>query len=272
MNHFAIALTLLLLLSSHSHAASYSGLQGDVLRVPAPFNHDNKVKFVEAFGKKWPVFNQNQQQVAWVGIHLDVKPGKHILIWHSENQTATDEIVVGKGNFRISHIKVAKKMSSFDEEALKRIKADAQAVRKAYATKTNFSNWPEMIQPTPGEITTPFGAQRYVNGNPRSPHSGIDIAAITGTPVKAPMDGKVLLVADMFLNGKLLAIGHGNGITTVYAHLNSFAVKEGDQVKQGEVIATVGSTGRSTGPHLHWGVQFNGGKVNPASMLKSHER
>ncbi len=254
-------------------AAHYQAAQGDVLRVPAPIS--GKDITVKALGKHWPVYNKDGKHIAWIGIHLSVKPATYDIHWFAGDAAsvhqAVDKLDVKKGNFRISHIKVAKKMSSFDQAALKRIRADQAAIKKAYQASVDVKpQWPAMIWPVEGIVSTPFAAQRYVNGEPRSPHSGLDIAAPKGTPVKAPLAGKVLLVADMFLNGTLVAIGHGDGLTTVYAHLNKAMVKVGDDVKQGDVFAEVGSSGRSTGPHLHWGVQFHGNKVNPLAMLGDH--
>jgi len=268
-------LTLLLfIIPSLSYAATYTAAQGDVLRIPAPITGNNL--HIRAFGKSWPIFEKDGKHVAWVGVHLNIKPSSYPVQWSAGDAAsivqATDNIDVQKGKFRISHITVTKKMSSFDAAAIKRIRADQAAIKKTYKTKVNITNtWPEMIMPVKGIISTPFAAQRYVNDKPRSPHSGLDIAAPTGTPVKAPLAGKVLLVEDMFLNGTLVAIGHGNGITTVYAHLNKSLVKQGDTLQQGDIFAEVGSTGRSTGPHLHWGVQFNGNKISPVSMTHESE-
>ena len=263
-------LTFLLLITTPSWAATYQAKQGDVLRIAAPISGESLN--VQAFGKSWPIYEKDGKHIAWIGIHLSNKPASYAIQWTSGGAAsvnqALDKVDVQKGEFRISHITVEKKMSSFDEAALQRIRADSAAIKKAYQSPVSINNsWPEMILPVEGVVSTPFAAQRYVNGNARSPHSGLDIAAPTGTPVKAPLAGKVLLVSDMFLNGTLVAIGHGDGLTTVYAHLNKALVTEGTILKQGDTFAEVGSTGRSTGPHLHWGVQFNGNKVSPKSML-----
>jgi len=270
MNIFFI---ILLLASTPAWATTYQAEQGDVLRIPSPIQGNNLR--VHALNKNWPIYKKNGQYIAWIGIHLKTKPATYTIQWtsnssHSVSQ-ALDKVKIHKGDFRVSHITVEKKMSSFDNEAIQRIHADQAAIKKAYKTLVDIHNsWPAMIWPVQGVISTPFAAQRYVNGNARSPHSGLDIAAPTGTPVKAPLAGKVLLVSNMFLNGTLIAIGHGDGITTVYAHLNKALVKPGDILQQGDVFAEVGSTGRSTGPHLHWGVHFSGAKINPKSMLTSN--
>lgn len=263
-------LTFLLLITTPSWAATYQAQQGDVLRIAAPISGENLN--VQAFGKSWPIYEKDGKHIAWIGIDLKTTPNTYHIHWTAGGAArinqSTDKVEVKKGNFRVSHIKVAKKMASFDEAAIKRIRADQDAIKKAYKVPIDIYNpWPEMILPVNGVISTPFAAQRYVNGKAKSPHSGLDIAAPTGTPVIAPLAGKVLLVSNMFLNGTLVVIGHGDGLSTVYAHLHKSLVKEGDKLKQGDIFAQVGSTGRSTGPHLHWGINFGGAKVNPKTML-----
>jgi len=271
-NYFFLCLLIQSLWVSQTLAETFTSFQGDVLRLTAPENASEDLS-IKVFGQTWPIYRHQGKQVAWVGIHLKTKPETYDITWTSNNKTADfqtwhEQVIVKKGEFRISHITVKKSMSSFDNAAIKRIIADQNAIKKTYTTPTNIkSTWPEMVWPVQGIVSTPFAAQRYVNGKPKSPHSGLDIAAPTGTLVVAPLAGEVLLVSDMFLNGTLVSIGHGDGLTTVYAHLNKAFVKEGDILKQGDTFAEVGSTGRSTGPHLHWGVHFAGAKVNPKALL-----
>ncbi len=255
-------------LSIQAQAASYSITQGDAAPIPAP---TPSATAAHIFQRDWPVFHKNGKAYAWIAVNLHAKPGSHTLQWRvpQGKVPAPDTLEVVKGKFRISHITVKKSMSSFDAKALQRIRADQAAIKQAYQTPVNLkTEWPAMIWPVKGVISTPFAAQRYVNGKPRSPHSGLDIAAPLGTPVQAPLGAKVLLVADMFLNGKLIVLGHGHGIYSVYAHLNKAKVTEGDVLQTGDIFAEVGSSGRSTGPHLHWGVYFANTKINPLSMLK----
>lgn len=141
--------------------------------------------------------------------------------------------------------------------------ADARArVRNADAFMAGFA-WPAT-----GPISGVFGSQRILNGQPRAAHLGLDIAAREGTPIKAPADGVVTLAArSLFFNGNVVILDHGLGVTTLYAHLAMFRVIEGQPVRRGDVIGTVGRTGRVTGPHLHFGLNVRGVGLDPAPVL-----
>jgi murein DD-endopeptidase MepM/ murein hydrolase activator NlpD len=116
-------------------------------------------------------------------------------------------------------------------------------------------------------VSSLFGHRRFFNGQPRNPHSGLDIAASTGTPVLAPSSGQVVLVDDLYYNGKTVFLDHGQGLITMYCHLSEHAVAEGSTVEQGQIIGLVGATGRVTGPHLHWSVSLNGYRVDPNTLM-----
>lgn len=122
--------------------------------------------------------------------------------------------------------------------------------------------------PVPGRQSSPFGLRRYFNGEPRNPHSGLDFAAPTGTPVKSPADGRVLLIGNFYFNGQTIFIDHGQGVITMFCHLSEIAYLPGDTVKRGDVVGKVGNTGRSTGPHLHWNVSLNNARVDPALFFR----
>ena len=154
------------------------------------------------------------------------------------------------------------------DEALPRIIAQGQLKKKARAVASTQRGFSEgFVWPTRGRITGVYGSQRFYNGEARRPHFGIDIAAPRGTPVTAPAAGTVTLAEpDMYFEGGLVFIDHGLSVTSAYMHLDSLKVKVGDKVKSGDVIATVGSTGRSTGPHLDWRMFWRGARLDPALL------
>jgi murein DD-endopeptidase MepM/ murein hydrolase activator NlpD len=121
--------------------------------------------------------------------------------------------------------------------------------------------------PVPKTRPSNFGERRIFNGIPKSPHSGVDLRAPMGTPVRAPAGGKVVLAAEFFYQGKIVAIDHGYGLFSYYMHLSEIPVKEGTVVSRGDLIGKVGRTGRASGPHLHWSVRVNSARVDPFSLL-----
>ena len=133
------------------------------------------------------------------------------------------------------------------------------------------NNWHSMLKPVDGPYSSAFGLKRFFNGQARKPHSGIDIAAPEGAPIKAPADGTIALTGDFFFNGNSVFIDHGQGLISMMCHLSRIDVKEGDVIKQGDLIGAVGKTGRATGPHLHWTVSLNNARVNPKLLLRKDQ-
>jgi len=261
-----IILIVCLLLSSYAHASTWTAKQGDVVEVMID-SHD-AIKSLYCFGKPWPIKTMADGMLhGWIGVDLKKKAGSYKVVWQGAKKHR-DTLTVMAGTFRISRITVKKSMAQFDAKAIARIRHDQKALLNSYTIPVDAAPAIRMGgRPVDGVVSTPFGAQRYVNGKARSPHSGLDIAAPRYTPIVAPLGGKVILRESMFLNGNTIVIGHGNGLVSIYCHMQDFAVQEGDWVKTGQKIGTVGSSGRSTGPHLHWGVRFGMARVNPQSLI-----
>jgi murein DD-endopeptidase MepM/ murein hydrolase activator NlpD len=160
-------------------------------------------------------------------------------------------------------------MVDFSEKRFQQIRRDNEMLRDTLDARVHQRFWSEGFQiPVKGRITTRFGTKRVLNGKPRAPHNGVDIAGPTGTPVKASNRGKIVLVDSFYLSGQTVVVDHGWGVSTIYAHLDSFAVCEGQEVERGQNLGTVGSTGRATGPHLHFGAIVRGAKVDPLQLIE----
>ncbi len=152
-------------------------------------------------------------------------------------------------------------------ERIAREQAQVTAARDRDDDRADFAQ--PFIWPVQGRISGRFGNARVYNGQPGSGHSGMDIAVTTGTPVKAPAAGVVTFVGpDLYLTGGTLLLDHGHGVSSNFLHLSRIDVKVGDVVKQGQVIAAVGATGRATGPHLHWGMNWFDVRVDPLLVLE----
>ena len=152
-------------------------------------------------------------------------------------------------------------------ERIRREQAQVTAARARDDDRADFAR--PFIWPVQGRISGRFGNQRVYNGTPGSPHSGMDIAAPTGTPVKAPAAGIVTFARpDLYLTGGTLLLDHGFGISSNFLHLSRIDVKPGDRVEQGQVVGAVGATGRATGPHLHWGMNWFDVRIDPLLVLE----
>jgi murein DD-endopeptidase MepM/ murein hydrolase activator NlpD len=152
-------------------------------------------------------------------------------------------------------------------ERIEREQARVVAARARDDARTGFAQ--TFAWPVQGRISGRFGNQRVYNGTPKSPHSGMDIAAANGTPVKAPADGMVSFAdPGLYLTGGTMVLDHGHGISSNFLHLSRIDAKVGDVVKQGDVIGAVGATGRATGPHLHWGMNWFDTRIDPLLVLE----
>ena len=204
-----------------------------------------------------------------VGIPLNHPLGAANLDYVLSGQNASHSFIVVDKAYTEQHITLQnREMVNPNPEQLVRIRGESQRQRAQYM---QYSDAPPpsagFIQPLQGRISSLFGHRRFFNGQARNPHSGLDIAAPTGSKISAPADAEVTLVDDLYYNGKTIFLDHGQGLITMYCHLSESLVTEGERVEQGEVIGLVGATGRVTGPHLHWSVSLNGYRVDPQSMM-----
>ena len=212
---------------------------------------------------------------ALIGIDLEARPGK--TPWRlgfvdgtGAPRKAAGAITVKARNFPVQRLSLPKSMVDLSPEDERRANAESARLRTLFDTVAPDRLWR-------GPFTKPvatdaqgegFGSRRVINGKPRSPHSGVDFAAPAGTPVVASNRGRVVLVVEFFFGGRLVVLDHGEGLYTLYMHLDRADVVEGALVERGSIIGAVGSTGRATGPHLHWGAHLRSARIDPDALLK----
>jgi hypothetical protein len=211
---------------------------------------------------------------ALVGVDLDTKPGAHawrlaILEPGLEPRPINGKVVIAPRAFPVQRLSLPPGMVDLDPETERRVVAESERLQTLYRTVSPERLWRgPFTRPVGGaEPPSGFGARRVINGKPRAAHGGADYSVPRGTPVVAANAGRVALVADYFFPGRLVAVDHGLGLYTLYFHLDSVAVAEGDRVDRGQPLGTVGATGRATGPHLHFGAQIGSARVDPAVLL-----
>lgn len=196
----------------------------------------------------------------------------HVLkIEGKDGKVEKESIVLTKRSYKVEKIEgIKSEYVSPPQEVIDRIISDREQVSKARAQITNRLDFLGEIQmPAQGRISGVYGSQRILNGQPKNPHYGLDIAAPTGTKVKSPLNGKVVLVHnDMYYTGGTLIVEHGHGVTSTFIHLSKILVKEGDMIKQGDDIAEIGATGRVTGPHLDWRMNWRNVRLDPQLLVK----
>lgn len=211
--------------------------------------------------------------LAFAGLDLDFSTGPATLETAlrapgGKPARASRTLHIVDAGFPVSELKVDQKFvtpARSDSERAEAESARLQALFSKTEEKRLFEG--TFSSPIPGAATARFGERRIFNGVPRAPHSGMDLRARAGAPVRAPAAGKVALADALFYAGNTVILDHGLGLTSEYAHLSEFRVKPGDMVKKGQVIGLVGATGRVTGPHLHWALKFRKARIDPFSLV-----
>jgi len=207
---------------------------------------------------------------ALVGIPLAAVPGDASVIVRPEGGAEKQvAYTVAPKQYREQRLSVPPSTVDLSPEDEARYESERAHLATVMATFTDLRPDAslQMRVPVPGRRSSSFGLRRVFNGQSRNPHSGMDIAAGTGTPVLAPLQGRVIDTGDYFFNGGTVWLDHGGGLLTMYCHLSRVDVKVGDVLKTGEQLAAVGATGRVTGPHLHWSVMLNRAMVDPALFI-----
>ncbi len=253
-------------------------IQGKQFMVEITDNTDNLPEnmFIEVNGKKLTMFplkeSKSSKSIAFVTFRGDQKPGDYKINIISENNEIILEskVKIKAGKFGSQNISFYRpKLTKEQEEQIKKEDALVEQA-KQIITKEKLWNSSFML-PVNNSVSAIYGIKRYLNGKYNDYHSGVDFASPYGVPIKAINNGKVILAryfSRYNTNGNLVFLDHGFGVTSVYLHQSKIAVKEGDFVKKGQIIGYVGSTGRSTGPHLHWGLYLNGQNTDGLSWVK----
>ena len=269
--HFPIRIGIFLLTFFCNYAAHALPEQALVpggialLKLPG-YNQDTKVYFNN---KRIAVFPYKDTWIAMAGIGLSNKPGDYeFSIQQADGVKLNTRVTVEYKKYDEQHLTIKNKRKvNPNAEDSKRIASESTRKKKARKQYSEIDPNVEFVWPVTGRISSIYGLRRFFNEQERRPHSGLDIAADEGTPIKATADGTVIDAGDFFFSGNMIYLDHGQGIISLYAHLSAISVKPGDVVKQGDIIGKVGQTGRVTGPHLHFAIYANQTLIDPVFML-----
>ncbi len=255
-----------LALAMPEHAPRPGGIA--VLEIPG--SNDATPPVVQFDGRRTLVVRHDGNWLAVIGIPLDREPGPATATINNVDDSEPRSLVfdIGTHAYREQHLTVKPGYVNPAPAQLERIIAEREHIDAALASWSDRAvDTVTLRAPVGGARSSSFGSRRFFNDEPRAPHRGMDIAAGAGTEISAPLDGSVLLAGDYYFTGNTVIVDHGQGLLTLYAHLQELAVEDGQIIERGERLGTVGATGRVTGPHLHFAVYLNGTPVDPALLL-----
>jgi murein DD-endopeptidase MepM/ murein hydrolase activator NlpD len=235
---------------------------GDVI-----FVRSKQARSVTLFGQTYHLQPVSGEYVRFIPVPISMKPAVYTV--QSADRTKKALLTVAPKKFAVDSITVSKEMNSMRQNTA-RIAADQKKINLARSQSANTAYFTDKFQmPAVGRLTTPYGYQRIVNGQPASRHLAIDIANKQGTPVVASNNGKVVLAESLYLTGNTIMMDHGLNLFSSYGHLSKIEVKAGQFVKKGQIIGRVGSTGFSTGPHLHYAMLIGNTFINPNPFFEA---
>jgi murein DD-endopeptidase MepM/ murein hydrolase activator NlpD len=270
---FGAALTLCLTLPAHADSYISRLLNKPVPGGVAVVDLGPAAQAPKATFQGKPVLVVKDQDARWlaiVGIPLTVKPGTAQQVSSGGRNLPFS---VGSKKYPEQHITLKnQRQVNPNPDDLKRIEQELDVQVRAYRTFTPGTPSNLLLdKPVDGPLSSKFGVRRFFNGEERNPHAGLDFAVPAGTPIKSPAAGKVILIGNYFFNGNTVFVDHGQGFISMFCHMSKIDVKVGDAVPRGGVVGRVGSTGRATGPHMHWNVSLNDARVDPAIFINAFQ-
>ncbi len=240
---------------------------GAVVRLMTLAPEDAHGGWVRIGGREFPGYIDDGFFYVYFAVDLGTTPGPHKLEYEVGGRRGQRTVTVRQRSYEEESLEVEPSYVHLSEATLARVTREKERLDEIWTTVTEERMWGgPFAKPAAGELGSPFGLRRVFNGEPRSRHSGLDVRGEAGDEVLAANGGRVALIEDQFFTGNLIVIDHGLGLYSYYAHLSAVFVDVGDRVVSGELIGAIGSTGRATGPHLHWGAKLMGARVDPVTL------
>jgi len=264
---FSVSIALLAICSAASALPQHSPWPGGVAVVQVGAESR---PMVSVNSKAALILRANNEWIAIIGIPLDQDDTEPLVATILRPGEGTEQIAVDlqAADYRVQRLNVDRKYVEPDPASLERIFAERKIIDSALGNWRSKELTAVILQtPVPGKRSTSFGSRRIFNDQPRSPHKGMDITAITGTPILAPRGGIVTATGDYYFNGNTVILDHGQGFISLYCHLSEIDVVEGQEVMSGNLLGKVGATGRVTGAHLHFATYLNATAVDPALLI-----